>query len=637
MTRRRREALLFGGALAVRLAHVAAIHRGPVFRYLFIDSQFYDGVGRRLAAGDGFPEGPFFMNVLYGLVLGGVYAVSGSGEGGRLAALCLQCALGAAACVLTVRLGEALGFPREGLAAGLLLAVFGPAIFYDGALLTPGLLLFLTVSATLVAVRASAPAGGARAALLLGALTGLLVLGRASHALLLAGWIPLVGRGPGGARRALLVAAACAAVVLPVTLRNLAASGEWIPVSANGGMALWAGNHEQATGIYSEPPFLSNPVPEREAEDYRAEASRRAGRELTLAGSSAFWTRATLARWAADPAGAVRLAARKLRFWFHAVESQTNLSYYFARDFSPVLQVARLHLGWILPFAVLGFALRPRAFLVPAIPVAASLLTCALFYTSSEYRHPVVPCLLLFAAAGARRVGSLLRGGAPAARVAAAAALLALLVATNARDPFLSRLTSRRVDYYNFAALALAEGRLDDAERFARRSIAIDPSWPVSRAKLAEILQRAGRVDEAGEEHRRAGELRGAAVDPLEAPMILFRAGRFAEARSAFLTLAAAGGETRPLALNNAGLCAMRLERVAEAESLFTAARTADPGYASPVIHLGRLALAQGRTEAAAAYAREALALAPSDGRAHRLLARALGRPLAGAATDDEE
>ncbi len=637
MTRARRDALLFAGALALRALHVAAVHRGPVFRYLFIDSQFYDGVGRRLAAGDGFPEGPFFMNVLYGVVLGGVYAVFGSAEGGRLAALCLQSVLGAAACVLTVRLGEALARPREGLAAGVLLAILGPAIFYDGALLTPSVLLFLTVAATLAAVRAAAPGAGARAALLLGALTGLLVLGRASHALLLAGWTPLVARGAGGAKRALLTAAACAAVVLPVTLRNLAVSGEWIPVSANGGMALWAGNHEQATGIYSEPPFLSNPVPEREAEDYRAEASRRARRELTLAGSSAFWTRATLERWAADPAAAARLAARKLRFWFHAVESQTNLSYYFARDFSPVLQIARLHLGWILPFAILGFAWRRRAFIVPAIPVAASLLTCALFYTSSEYRHPVVPCLLLFAAAGARRAWDLLRGGAPATRVAVAAGLLALLVATNARDPFLSRLTSRRVDYYNFAALAEAEGRLEDAERFARRSIAIDPSWPVSRAKLAEILQRSGRVREAGEEHGRAESLRGAPADALEAPMTLFRAGRFAEAQSAFLALAAAGGGTRSIALNNAGLCAMRRERVAEAESLLTAAREADPGYASPVIHLGRLALAQGRSDAAAAYAREALSIAPSDGRAQRLLARATGQPAPDGPADEEE
>ena len=400
MSPNRRDALLFAGALAVRAGHVEIVHGGPLFRYLLIDSAFYDTVGSRLAAGEGFPDGVFFMNVLYGAFLGGFYSVFGAEGGGRIAALILQALLGAGAVVLTARIGDVLNRPREGWIAALTLAVFGPAIFYDGALLTPALLLFLTTAAVLTGIRAL---GGCRkSVLLLGVLLGLLVLGRANNILLLPAFAVLfLRRGRVGVGPVLRITAGVLLCVAPVAVRNWHVSGELVPVTANGGMALWAGNHEGATGIYSEPEFLSNPVPESEAEDYRAEASRRAGRRLTLAESSAYWQKATWSRWTADPGAALRLMGRKLRYWFSATESQTNLSYYFAMEHSWVLRVFRVHMGWILPFAAVGFLLRHREFLVPALPVAVSLATCVLFYMSSEYRHPVVPCLLLFAATGA--------------------------------------------------------------------------------------------------------------------------------------------------------------------------------------------------------------------------------------------
>jgi Tfp pilus assembly protein PilF len=507
------------------------------------------------------------------------------------------------------------------------LAVYGPALFYDGALLTPSLLLALTLAAVFLAMDAGA--GRVRAALGLGLVTGLMVLGRANNALLLPAFAAvMLRRGRGAAGPTALFLAAAALVVLPVTIRNWRESGEIVPVSANGGMALWAGNHEGATGIYSEPSFLTNPVPESEAEDYRVEASRRAGRELTLAESSAFWTRETWRRWRDEPAWAARLALRKLRLFFSATESQTNLSYYFAMEHSPTLAVLRVHLGWILPFAALGL-LELRRLLVPAIPIAVSLLTCVTFYVSSEYRHPVVPSLLLFAAAGAVRGARILRAGSPGARAAAGAVLLGVLVTANARDDFLRRLHSGRVDWYNFGVLAADAGNLAEAEEFLGRSIGVDPAWPPSRRQLAAVLGRMGRVREAAEETARADVLEG--VPPPEAAQHMlagnarFQAGDFAGARAVFLAIAAEDESAAAEALNNAGLCAMNLGEAASAESLFAASAARNPAYPSPVVHLGRLALSLGDSASASRRALEALAIEPSDERAQRLLRRARG------------
>jgi Tfp pilus assembly protein PilF len=629
MTRGRRDLLLVTGALAVRIAHLAAIRRGPLLEYLLIDSAFYDRVGRVLAEGGGFPPGPFFMNVLYGTFLGGVYAIFGAGAGGREAALLLQSLLGAASAGLTARLGDALGRPREGLLAAALLALFGPAIFYDGALLTPSLLLFLTTAALLVAVRDGDPSS--RRSLGLGVLTGLLVLGRANNLLLLAVFTARhLARGRSGVRPALLLLVGAALVVAPVTVRNWRVSGEFVPVTANAGMALWAGNHPGATGIYSQPAFLTNPVPESEAEEYRAEASRRAGRELTLAESSRHWIGRTTERWRNEPGAAIRLGMRKLRIYFHATESQTNLSYYFAMDQSPVLALFRIHLGWVLPLVLVGLAASGRRLALPAAAVGVSLLTCLVFYVSSEYRHPVLPCLLLFAAAGFFHLRDRLRSsGRGGANLAIAAGILLLFVATNYRDPFLARLQSRRVDYLNFGTLASTAGRLDEAEAFLRESVAIDPEWASNRRALADVLRRRGDLAGAAEQSRWADHLEGIPPDTtgvgLETANRLFEEKRYREAQVIFLEMAVdRRGPVAP-SLNNAGLCAMNRGRGDEADSLFLAAIAEDSTYASPVIHRGRLALARGDSTAAAARAREALALAPADERARRLLIRATG------------
>jgi tetratricopeptide (TPR) repeat protein len=616
--------MLFASALALRLANVAFLHPTPVFRYLFIDSEYYDSVGRRLASGEGFPEGVFFMNVLYGAFLGGIYKILGTTDGGRVAALLLQCVLGSVSTVLLARLAARVGRPREGFLAGCLLAGFGPAIFYDGSLLTPSLVLFLLTFALFVSF------GPNPRPFPLGLLGGVLVLSRASNVLFLPGLaLPLFRRGGFSKRRLALFASGVALAVSPVTIRNFLVSRELVPVTANGGMALWAGNHDEATGIYSQPGFLTNPVPEREAEDYRAEASRRVGRELTLAESSRFWTRQTLRRVAEEPTSMARLAFRKLRVFFNATESQTNLSYYFARDYSEVLQIFRADLGWILPFSILGLWTSARSLAPLALPIAASLATCLVFYVSSEYRHPVVPSLLLFAAIGGRHAVEVLRSGTLLRRFGLVSILVALFVAALWRDPFFERLRSRRVDYLNFGTLAFLEGNLGEARDLLQRSVAIDPNWPVSRRKLAEVLARSGHVQEAVEENLRADALEGRTLDLGGRKMVeadrLFRAGRFAEAKAIFLALAADGGPESATCLNNAGLAAMRLSEAGSAESLFVASIQRDPTYASPHIHSGRLALTLGDSARAESRALEALALDSRDARAQRLLNRARG------------
>lgn len=391
-------------AAAVRAAHLWAVLHSPVGSTLVQDAAIYHAEASRIVAGTA-RSGASFFNVGYPYALAAIYAVTGPSVE---AALVCQAVAGALTALFLVLAASRLGVSRWAAAiAGGLYAVYAPAVFYDGLLLTPAATQFLLASALYALSRwraapASTPLSVAGIALGLAAVVraNLLPLGP-----LLGVWVYAASRGRRS--RAGAAAAFVALSLAPaaaVTVSTGVASGEWVPVSANGGMNLWVGNHRGATGIYEVAPFLGNRGADSEAAVFRDEAVRRTGRAgMGFAGASAYWTREAIREIAEDPAAWLRLVVRKAAlFWTHA-EPKTNVSLPFLASFSPVLRWLALDFGWLALFAVAGFARRPlrRDPLVPALLapfVAVPWATCALFFVSGEYRHPA--SLVLALAAG---------------------------------------------------------------------------------------------------------------------------------------------------------------------------------------------------------------------------------------------
>jgi hypothetical protein len=141
---------VFTVAIGTRLAYLLTA-RGPAFDAPLIDADYYDYLGARLARGEGFDPGPFWQPPLYPLALGGLYALGGhSPWWPRL----LQALLGALTAVLSSGVARRLtGRSEVALGAGLLVALHGPLVFYDGELLATSLGTFLATAALWLAVR----------------------------------------------------------------------------------------------------------------------------------------------------------------------------------------------------------------------------------------------------------------------------------------------------------------------------------------------------------------------------------------------------------------------------------------------------------------------------------------------------
>jgi tetratricopeptide (TPR) repeat protein len=306
-----------------------------------------------------------------------------------------------------------------------------------------------------------------------------------------------------------------------------------------------------------------------------------------------------------------------------------------------------LGFGVIAPLGLAGLVLARREWrrhLHLHLMLLVYVLTAVAFFVSAEYRAPVVPVILLFAAhtVFVAWVGLRSRPTSPARRTVLLAAVLVpvLAVATNVRTPLLRSQSLKRVDYLNFGTLYKKKGDLAGARRMLEHALAIDPRYAPAYAVLAEVEDLAGNELEAarlaalGRRFHAAGtpfspgeEMSAAMLEAGE----LYRSRRHAEALQRFeglLARAEASGDSAAVVsiLNNVGLCRYKLGEHERAAEIFTGILARDPGYVKAYNNLGMVREAQGRLEEAIAQYQRALGIDP----ANAVATRALGRLRAG-------
>src|SRR5262245_49274467 len=196
------------------------------------------------------------MNPLYPYFLAGVYGVSG---GSHVAVFVVQAVLDAASCAMIAWLGWTFFGRATAVLAGFLAALYGPLVFYCGALLTPTLVLFLVVCGLVLLARWR-QSRSSRLCFWAGVFLGLAALGRGSSALLVVMSLGCFRLETGSWRRVArpwgLVAIGAGLVIGTMVMRDRVVEGHVVPVSANVA-AFYVGHNPDATGLYAMPSFTS--------------------------------------------------------------------------------------------------------------------------------------------------------------------------------------------------------------------------------------------------------------------------------------------------------------------------------------------------------------------------------------------
>lgn len=655
---------VFATALAIRLVHLWQMRGTLYFATLLGDARAYDQWARRLAGGDWVGSEVFYQAPLYPYFLGLIYATTGADPAH---ARVVQAVVGAGSAVLVALAAGRLFGPRAGTVAGFLLAAYAPAIFFDSLLQKSVLDVFFVATAlAAIAFLVTGAHDRPRAWVVLGLASGALALTRENALALVpvfAGWI-WVGapRGRLGRGRAIgLFAVGVAVVLAPVVVRNYAVSGELYLTTAQFGPNFYIGNHEGADGSYQALRF-GRGAPEFEQRDATELAERESGRPLTPAEVSSYWTRRAVDSIARDPAAWLALMGRKAALLVNAHEAiDTESQESYAEWSWPLAWLGTVtHFGLLVPLAALGVWVtwddRKRLWVLYAVALAFAAATLA-FYVFARYRYPLVPVLVLFAAAlvpgRPRRLAHVSRARqlAVAAAVTCLAGLchLPLLSAARSRAITETNLGAALVDdgqavaavgvlekavaiapdyvpaYNNLGVALRAAGRTDDAIRRYRDGLAVNDTYPDLHYNLANALLAINRPDEAAEHLRRsaAGTPDSAGVHN-NLGTALAEKGQFAEAAAQF-ELAVALDPTSTRAHRNLGNVLAELGRHDEAFVHLTQAVTLAPDDADAHYDLGAFLLGRDRNAEAEAAFTAALRARPGYAPAHNNLGIALG------------
>jgi tetratricopeptide (TPR) repeat protein len=642
-------ALVFVVALAVRLLHVWQIRSAPFFTALMGDAHGYDEWARRIAGGEWIGSEVFYQAPLYPYFLGVLYATMGHS---LLAVRVVQAVVGSISCLLVALTGQRLFSSRVGLIGGLGLALYAPAIFFDGVIQKSVLdVFFVSLALWLLSGLVDRPSN-LRGWLALGIALGGLSLTR-ENALVLIVVIALwgiwrlsgsrlwaVGSGPKDAepkpkaqslRPIGVFAAGLAIVLLPVALRNYAVGGGFYLTTAQFGPNFYIGNNPSADGTYVSLRY-GRGAPEYERQDATDMAQRAVGRALSPGEVSSYWTGRALSYITSQPVAWLRLMLRKFVLLWNRTEAVDTESQETYAEYSMPLAV----LGWIGHFGVLvplalvgGWAAwsdrrRLAVFYALTLTYAASVL---LFYVFARYRFPLVPLLMLFAANGVWYVGRVLLD--PAARrvqknppYIPLAALVVVLVFTN--WPVLSAESMQAVTENNLAIALQDEGRLDDAVAHYRRAIALDPRYAPAYNNLGVVLRRTGKTDEAIASYEHALSIQhDYANAEYNLANALMDKGRTEEAVK-YLSAAAAASPDSADVFNNLGVARANQGNIQDAIAAFEHALQIDPKSAFAERNLGDMLDTAGRPGEALPHLRRAVELDPKDGTLHYALGRQL-------------
>jgi len=424
-------------ALTLRLVYVFQVQDISLVAPDELDPGFYYNWGKEIASGDWLGKGAFVQSPLYAYLLGFLMMLIGRSVG-RI--LVFQSLVGTGTVLLTYVLGRRLFGHWHGVLAGLLVALYGPFLFFEGMVMKTFLSPFLTVLLLVIldvagqAARSAGESPGRRVPWLFGAagmLYGLTTLDRDNFILLapvlavLALWLG------GGFRRSGLLAAGTftlgtVLMIVPVTARNWAVSHEFVLLTTGGGEVFFIGNNADANGLYVPPPFV-RPDPKYEHADFVARASEISGTRVTAMQSSWFWFDQGMQFIKEEPLSWLRLIGKKFVQFWNFYELPDNLDYQVLQRFSPLLAAVnvafpppawatltlpsgsswaavRIHFistfGTLAPLGLLGIFLTRRQWrrLVPLYVLLFGYMgTVLLFFNFSRFRVPVVPILAVLA------------------------------------------------------------------------------------------------------------------------------------------------------------------------------------------------------------------------------------------------
>ena len=637
-------------AFALRVVYLVELRGTPLLAVLIGDGKQYDAWAQQIAGGQWIGTEVFYQTPLYPYFLAVIFKIAGHS---LLTVRIIQALLGAAACVLLGLAARRFFNQAVAIVAAAMLAIYPPAIFFDGLIQKSSLDLFLMcalLAALAEFIHRRHWAWLALAGIALGAFTLNRENARVLYPVIVI-FLLIYFRDAPLARRfawSAIFTIAIALVLLPVGYRNYRVAGEFLISTSQLGPNLYIGNHPAAGGSY-EPlvPGHGNASYEREDATRLAEAAM--NRKLSPSEVSDYWVRRSLEYARNHPSEWLRLMVRKFGLTFAAKEAVDTESIEAYSEYSLLLRLLFwFNFGIVLPLAVFGAWLTRKDWrqlsLLYAMTVAMAIAV-AMFYVVARYRFPLVPALMMFAAAALVEIPKLrherIKKWLPGALLAIAVALPSNLFFRTSNDdtllnvgeefvragrageaiPVLQNAVRASPEYapahFNLGVAFNEAGRKEDALDEFDVAVKADPNYFEARAAMGLTLLETGRPSGAVTQFREAVRLRAdSAAAHRDLGNALAQAGQRSEAISEYLE-ALRLNPNDASTQNSLAVALQQESKIEEAIQHYQAALQLQPDNAGTHSNFALALEAKGDRDAAIEQFKQALQLQPANAAIH--------------------
>ena len=516
-------------ALVVRLIYLSETSKSPTFLVPIVDAGTYDNLARSQAQETG--PGFFWHSFFYPFFLSRVYFFSGNSI---VFAKFLQIILGSFLCVLVYNLGWKLFNRWTGALAGVIAALYGPLIFFESELLATGWASLWSVVLVLLFLKA-AEKNDPRIYFALGVCGGLSIITRATFIpffLAASIWLILTLRKT--PRRAKMIATAIVGFLLiigPVSILSFHVTGHFTPLPESGPINLYIGNNPEASKTIMARPGAG-------WEDLKLLPLRYGAKNQK--DPERFFMRQFRNYVTTQPLDYIKGLGKKTIQFFSSREVPRSYDIYTYRKYSPLLSVMTWKVngfgfpfGVLLPFAILGLIRCRRRIAMPIILLLILYpLAVILVFVAARYRVPVIPVMIVLAAAGISNAIETIKNRRWLQMTAITVLVALVAVLSSIAGPFepekvdydaemhccmgFDLVRSGRIDeaihhlsealklnplhstaHNNLATALCFQEKFEEAIQHFEKTLEVNPESYSARTNLAYILWQEGRIEEA--------------------------------------------------------------------------------------------------------------------------------------------
>jgi len=541
--------IIFTAALIIRLIYLNQINAMPTFDLPVMDEAYHLELAGKINSADGLPDEPYFRAPLYPYFLSLIIRMT---DNSIAAARIIQVVLGSILPVIIFMIGLRFFSKKTALIAAAVAVFYPTFIYYDSSLL---ITFMITLLAALLIYQLYRTQEKPKLDnfIIVGILLGTAALARPNILLfgpVLLIWLGIIIIPKLGRKKAVIyyaaMAGACVLVISPVTIRNYAVGDDFTLISWQGGFNFYLGNNQAADGWSATTPGIDRGW-EGGYREAIAIAESENRRWLKRSGISDYWYNRTFEEIGNNPVGFIELLFAKMRYLINGYEIPNNQHLYLARSFSDIIKPLMFSnpiffpYGILAPLAIIGVILSIRnwrKFLILYLFLGSYALSLVLFFVCARFRQPLIPFLIIFAVFGVQQ-------------------LLVLLKKRNLKlVALLSLVFVLLIIESNHRIIDLGESRVE-----------ADNQYLLGSSYLTHFKLKYGSG------HKSLNS-------PLPEEIILAQK---------HLRLAIESNRSHALAYNDLGTIAMRCQQMDQAESYFSKAINADPSVYQPYINYAKL------------------------------------------------